>query len=85
MHLQREIELLFTVSFIVQAFLQPECAPLLLLVADHVELLLSISSHNTKGQLGIFSGVMVLCSELQNLPKHHVNNVHSTTFRLKSS
>lgn len=67
MYLQREVELLFTVSFVVQALLQPQDATLLLLVTDHVELLLLISGHNAEGQLSVFSSVSVLCSQLQNL------------------
>ncbi|TNN58397.1 hypothetical protein EYF80_031408 [Liparis tanakae] len=47
-------------------------AALLLLVADHVELLLLVSGHNTKGQLGIFSSVSVLCHELQDLRRSNI-------------
>ncbi len=67
MYLQCEVEPLFAVPFIVQTFLKPQGAMLLLLVTDHVEFLLLVSSHNTKGQLGIFSSVSVLCSKLQDL------------------
>lgn len=66
-YLQREVEPLLAVPFIVQTFLKPQGAALLLLVTDHVELLLLVSSHNTEGQLGIFSSVAVLCSELKDL------------------
>ena len=66
-YLQCEVEPLLAVSFVVQTFLQPQGAALLLLVTDHVELLLLVSSHNAEGQLSIFSSVLVLCSELQDL------------------
>lgn len=66
-YLQSEVEPLLVVSFVVQPFLQPQAAALLLLVTDHVELLLLVPSNHTKGQLGIFSSVSVLCSELQDL------------------
>lgn len=64
LYLQCEVEHLFTVSFIVKTFFKPQGATLLLFVTDHVELLLLISSHNTEGQLGIFSTISVLCSKL---------------------
>lgn len=60
-HLEREVEPLLTVPLIVQVLLQPEDAALLLLVTDHVELLLRVSSYNAEGQLGVFSSVSVLC------------------------
>lgn len=71
-YLQREVEPLLTVAFIVQTFLKPQSAALLLLVTDHVELLLLVSSHNTEGQLGIFSSVLVLSSELQDLRTNNI-------------
>lgn len=63
-YLQCEVELLLTVSLVVQALFQPQGAALFLFVTHHVELLLLVSCHNTKGQLGIFSRVPVLCSKL---------------------
>lgn len=68
-YLQCEVEPLLAVPLIVQALLEPQGAPLLLFVTHHVELLLLVSSYNTKGQLGIFSCVPVLCCKLQNLRK----------------
>ena len=67
LYLQGEVEPLLAVAFIVQAFLQPQGATLLLLVTDHVELLLLVSRHNTESELGIFSSISVLCSEVQYL------------------
>ena len=75
-YLQCEIEPLLAVSFIVQTFFKPQGASLLLLVTDHVELLLLVSSHNTKGQLGIFPSVFVLCSELQHLRTRNTSCEH---------
>lgn len=68
-YLQREVEPLLAVPLIVQALFEPQGAPLLLFVTNHVELLLLVSSYNTKGQLGIFSCIPVLCCELQDLRK----------------
>lgn len=79
LYLQGEVEPLFAVSFVVQTFLQPEGAALLLLVTDHVELLLLVSRHNTEGELGIFSSISILSNELQNLrtteAEHHMDKV----------
>lgn len=66
-HLQSEVEPLLAVPLVVQPFLEPQGAALLLLVTDHVELLLLVSRNHTKCQLSIFSSVSVLCSELQDL------------------
>ncbi len=71
-YLECEVKSLLTVSFIVETFLQPQGAALLLLVTDHVELLLLVSSHNTEGQLGVFSNVSVLCSQLQDLTTSNI-------------
>lgn len=67
MYLQCEVEPLLAVTFIVKTLLKPQGPTLLLFVTDHVELLLLVSSHNTEGQLGIFSSVSVFCCKLQNL------------------
>lgn len=75
-YLQCEVEPLLTVSFIVQTFLKPQGASLLLLVTDHVELLFLVSSHNTEGQLGIFSSVSVICSKLQDLRTRNTSYKH---------
>lgn len=82
MYLQCEVEPLLAVSFIVQTLLKPQGAALLLFVTDHVELLLLVSSHNTKGQLGIFSCVLVFCCKLQNLITS--KNTRVTIFSLRT-
>lgn len=66
-YLQRQIESLLTVSLIVQSFLKPQSASLLLFVTDNVELLLLISCHNTEGQLSIFSDISILSRKFQDL------------------
>lgn len=75
-YLQCQVEPLLAVPFVVQTFLKPQGAALLLLVTDHIELLLLVSRHNTKGQLGVFTNVPVLCCKIQDLRTSYNQQLH---------